>query len=77
MKIQNITNIEGFFENVKKCKGNVELLTSEGDRINLKSQLCKYFLIAKVFSDKVIKEVEIIVHEPEDVERLINYMIRG
>ena len=77
MKIQNITNIEGFFENVKKCKGNVELLTSEGDRINLKSQLCKYFLIAKVFSDKVIKEVEVIVHEPEDVERLINYMIRG
>lgn len=77
MKIQNITNIEKFFEKVKECKGAVELMTLEGDRINLKSQLCRYFMLAKIFSDGIIKEVEIVVHEPEDVDKLLNYMIKG
>lgn len=41
MKVTNITNIEGFFKTVDSCKGKVELLTGEGDRLNLKSKLCQ------------------------------------
>ena len=33
MKVQNITNIEGFFSVVDSCKGKVELVTGEGDRV--------------------------------------------
>lgn len=77
MKVQNITNIDKFFETVDKCKGTVELLTPEGDRLNLKSQLCKYLALAKIFSDGKIKEIEIICHEPKDVEKLIEYMVFG
>ena len=29
MKVQNITNIEGFFSVVDSCKGKVELVTGE------------------------------------------------
>ena len=39
MKIQNITNIEKFFKVVDSCKGKVELVTGEGDILNLKSKL--------------------------------------
>ena len=39
MKVQNITNIDKFFEVVDSCKGKVELVTGEGDRLNLK--LCQ------------------------------------
>ena len=39
MKIQNITNIEKFFEVVDSGKGKVELVTGEGDRLKLKSKL--------------------------------------
>ena len=77
MKVQNITNIDKFFETVSKCKGAVELLTPEGDRLNLKSQLCKYLALAKIFSDGKIEEIEIICHEPKDVEKLIEYMVFG
>ena len=77
MKVQNITNIDKFFETVDKCQGAVELLTPEGDRLNLKSQLCKYLALAKIFSDGKIKEIEIICHEPKDVNSLIEYMIFG
>ena len=77
MKVQNITDIDKFFETVDQCSGMVELLTPEGDRLNLKSQLCKYLALAKIFSDGKIKEIEIICHEPKDVDKLVQYMIFG
>ena len=38
MKIQNITDVEKFFKVIDQCKGTVELVSPEGDRINLKIQ---------------------------------------
>lgn len=38
MKVQNITDIDAFFKVVDNCKGRVELVTGEGDRLNLKSK---------------------------------------
>lgn len=75
MKVQNITDIDKFFKAIDSCQGDVELLTLEGDRLNLKSQLCKYLAFAKIFSEGNIKEVEIVVHEPKDVHKLIQYMV--
>ena len=42
MKITNLSNVEGFLKTVSECKGTVELVTKEGDRLNLKSELTKY-----------------------------------
>ena len=77
MKIQNIENINEFFEVVDKCKGTVELCTGEGDRLNLKSKLAQYVALANVFSDGTVKELELVAHEPEDVDRLFNYIMKG
>ena len=60
MKIQNITNIEKFFEVVDSCEGKVELVTGEGDRLNLKSKLSQYVSMAKLFSDGTISELELL-----------------
>ncbi len=75
MKIENIKNIEGFFKVVDSCKGKVELVTGEGDRLNLKSKLSQYVSMAKIFSNGEIPEMELIAHEKEDVDRLINFMM--
>jgi len=77
MKVKNITDIEKFFDVIDSCKGKVELVTSEGDRLNLKSKLSQYVSLANVFSDGTIEEIEIIIHENEDREKLIQYMIQG
>jgi len=77
MKIQNITDINKFFEVIQKCKGRVELVTSEGDRLNLKSKLCQYIMLTKMFSEAKIGEVELVVSEPEDINLLLEYLIRG
>ncbi len=77
MKVMNIDDPEKFFEVINKCKGTVELVTAEGDRLNLKSQLTKYVALTKLFADNMIPEMEIVAHEPEDVNLLLEYMVSG
>lgn len=77
MKIQNISYVEKFFQVIDQCKGTIELVSEEGDRINLKSKLSQYLSMASIFSNGYINELELVAHEPEDVERLIKYMYQG
>lgn len=78
MKITNISNVEKFFQVVDSCAGKVELVTGEGDRLNLKSKLCQYVSMASIFSNgDVIPELEIIAYEPEDTQKLISFMVNG
>lgn len=77
MKVQNITDIDGFFKVVDSCKGKVELVTGEGDRLNLKSKLSQFVSMANIFSNGEIPELEIVAHEPEDIDKLVSFMING
>ena len=77
MKIKNISEPQKFFEVLNKCKGSVELVTSEGDRLNLKSKLCQYIALTQMFKDASIDEVELVVSEPEDLSMLLDYLIKG
>ncbi len=74
MKIQNISDIDGFFKQIDQCKGKVELVTDEGDRLNLKSKLSQYVSLAKIFADNKIPEMELVVYDPEDTIQLMNFM---
>ena len=77
MKIRNITDIEGFFKAVDSCNGKVELVTGEGDRLNLKSKLSQYVSLANIFSQGTaeIPELEIVTYDKEDMVKLLDYMI--
>ena len=77
MKVQNITDIDGFFKVVDSFVGKVELVTGEGDRLNLKSKLSQYVSMANIFSNGEIPELEIVAHEPEDINKLVQFMISG
>lgn len=43
MKVQNITDVDAFFKVIDECQGTVELVTGEGDRLNLKSNYASTF----------------------------------
>ena len=77
MKIQNINDVESFFKIVDQCKGPVELVSPEGDRINLKSKLSQYLSMATMFSDAFIKELDIVAQDKADLERLLTYLSQG
>lgn len=76
MKVENITDIQEFFKVIDSCKGKVELVTGEGDRLNLKSKLSQYVSVASIFQGRdEIPELEIIAYEKEDINKLISFMI--
>ncbi|MDA3846630.1 MAG: polya polymerase [Vallitaleaceae bacterium] len=77
MKVKNITDKKHFFEIIDSCKGKVELITLEGDRLNLKSKLSQYFSLAEIFSDGAIPEIEIIAYDHDDMHLLIDFLIEG
>ena len=70
-------DIDKFFEVVDSCDGKVELVTGEGDRLNLKSKLSQYVSLANIFSGGEIPELEIVAYEKEDIDKLMSFMING
>ncbi|MGI6002270.1 MAG: polya polymerase [Lachnospiraceae bacterium] len=76
MKVTNVTDIDGFFKMIDSCKGKVELVTGEGDCINLKSKLSQFVALAKVFSSNEIPELELVAYDKEDVTRIMDFMMR-
>ncbi len=62
---------------IDDCAGKVELVTGEGDRLNLKSKLSQYVSMANIFSNGEIPELEIIAYEKEDIDRLVKFMVDG
>ena len=77
MKVKNVKDIDKLFKVIDECKGKVELVTDEGDRLNLKSKLSQYVSMANIFSNGEIPELEIVAHEPEDIDKLVKFMICG
>ena len=55
MTLENISNIEGLFKVIQNCVGKVELVSDEGDCINLKSRLAQYMTVAGAFSDGYLR----------------------
>lgn len=77
MKITNIKDTKAFFDVIDSCTGRVELVTGEGDRLNLRSKLSQFVSLSSIFSttDNIIPELEIIAYEPEDSKKLLEFMI--
>lgn len=75
MRVHGITDVEAFFSMVDRCKGKVELVTHDGDRLNLRSKLCQYVSVARLFSDGETPEMEIVTDEAEDERALRKYLV--
>ena len=75
MKIENVNNVEGLFNLLNDLKGSVELVSAEGDRINLKSKLSQMLMMSQMLDNAYIKELELIVHEPEDMKKVVEFMM--
>ena len=75
MTLENISNIEGLFKIISTCKGTVELISAEGDKINLKSRLAQYLAVAGVFSDGYARELELHIEDSEDMKKILDFMV--
>ena len=75
MRVTGIKDLEAFIKVIDSCSGRVELVTAEGDRLNLKSRLAQYVSLSRLFADDSLRELEIIASEPEDVNKIIGFLM--
>lgn len=77
MKIENIKDVNKFFEIIEQCKGKVEIISKEGDRLNVKSKLTQFVITSNFFEHPIINELELIAEDPDDRNLLIKFMMNG
>lgn len=77
MRLNRVENPKELLSLIDSCTGRVELITADGDRLNLKSKLCQYVSLVNIFSSaEQLPQLEIVAYEPEDIRKLMDYMIR-
>ena len=75
MKIVGIIEPAEFFEKVLDCTGSVELYTSEGDVLNLKSKLCQYIALTQMFDEGIVGDFDLRLSDIEDLDKIKQYLI--
>lgn len=77
MKLYNVKNINGFFEAVKGCKGNVNVVVNE-EIINLKDNIKTYSnIFTTATNESGIPVLDIKTECSEDTARFLRFAING
>ncbi len=75
----NLHNIDvaKFLAVLDTCKGNVYLVTREGDHLNLKSKLCQLIGLTKLIEGGKITDAYILCDNKEDESKLFRLGLFG
>lgn len=69
-------NYEDLSEAIDKCKGDIKLITSEGDQLNLKSRLCQLLTINVIISSAPnLSDLYLYIEKEEDAINLTSYFM--
>ena len=59
-------DVKAFIAKLDLCKGNVFLVTSEGDHLNLRSKLCQLVGLSSLIEGGKSSEAFVVCEDPED-----------
>lgn len=76
LTIHNV-NVSDFLSVLDSCKGNVYLITREGDHLNLKSRLCQLVGLTRLISGGKISEAFLVCDNKEDESRIFRFNLLG
>ena len=76
ISLHNI-DVSKFLTVLDTCKGNVFLVTREGDHLNLKSKLCQLIGLTQLIEGGRIAEAYVICDNPEDESKLFRFGLYG
>lgn len=74
MILKQEIDLLAFFRAVDQCQGSVEVITSEGDRLNLKSQICRFLFSVDSCRLRILSCAQIQCANPEDYQLLQEYI---
>lgn len=76
VSLRNI-DVSKFLTVLDTCKGNVYLVTREGDHLNLKSKLCQLIGLTQLIEGGRIAEAYVLCDNPEDESKLFRFGLYG
>ncbi len=76
LSLHNI-DVTEFLSVLDTCKGNVFLVTHEGDKLNLKSKLCQLVGLTRLIEGGKISEAFIVCEDKEDESKLFRFNLLG
>lgn len=76
LELHNI-DFDKFMAAIDQCKGDVYLVTEEGDRLNLKSKLSQLLGIAQLVQGGTIAKAKIVCEDIADDSLLFRFNLYG
>ena len=70
-------DLQKFIKAIDQCKGQVYLVTEEGDRLNLKSKFCQIIGLTQIIHGGIVTEAKIVCDDPEDESMLFRFNLFG
>lgn len=70
-------DVSDFLSVLDSCKGNVYLITREGDRLNLKSKLSQLLGLTRLIEGGKIVQAMIYCENPDDESKLFRFNLLG
>lgn len=74
MKLISECNYPEFLSAVQRCHGDVWFVTTEGDRLNMKSTLCSLIFLSSIVGHPAVSSGELIASNPGDLEILGDFL---
>lgn len=68
-------DVNEFLAIIDKCRGNIYLVTDEGDKLNLKSKLCQLVGLQKLIEGGIISNATLVCDNIKDEEILVKYKL--
>ena len=70
-------DVNKFIEVIDTCKGDVFLITDEGDRLNLKSKLCQLVGLTRLMENATFAKATVFCPDPEDDAKIFRFALFG
>lgn len=74
IKVEKVHQVEKLFEVIDSCSTNVELVTGEGDCLNMKSKLSQYLSMTRMFANGDVPHMEFVTNDEQDAKKLIDFL---
>ena len=68
-------DVNEFLHLIDSCKGNIYLITDEGDKLNLKSKLCQLVGLSRLIEGGFISTASLLCEDIEDEATLVRYKL--
>lgn len=74
IKVERVNQVKKLFEVIDDCSMNVELITGEGDCLNMKSKLSQYLSMTRMFANGDVPQMEFVAKNEQDAQKLIEFL---